>query len=636
MKRVGVFSYFPQGKVLSGIKFLLNEMVELLDRIIIVSNGLISKCEQDYFNSLKLDKEVLELKKSSNNSIAAWKHGILKINTLKPYDEMILFDDSFWGPFCSMKKIFSEMQRRACNFWGLVMQFEMPDYLGAGANGYLPPHIATSFVTIRRRMLNDRKFVRYWKEIEEQRDKCRLDNLHELYFTKTFTNYGYQYDSYTDLSGLERKTEKNIPYIYQQEYLIKNRNCPVMYKDIFLFSTGDKLKYDDCGYVNSLIKYIGDKKKYNTEIIYEEIIQKYNSADLQHVLDLSYILPVERIKTTGVQGTDKKVAVMMHLFYEDIFEYCIQYAVNIPDYMDLYITTDTEKKRSKIMEIFLQYEKQPEKILLTGNRGRDVAALLVELRPYIMQYEYICFVHDKKSSHLIPETGAWYQEALWENMLKSRGYIENIIDLLEGDPHLGLLGAPEPYAGSWFGIKANTWTESYGVTQELYEKMGLSVPISKEKNAVALGTVFWCKTKALSQLFTYPWQYEDFPKEPMGLDATLGHAVERILAFVAQENGYYTGWVRNCTYAQRELVNINGMFDGLIQGAVRHMGMNYCDGFATFLDCLHQRLEIADKSQSSVTKACKKIGKKVLPAGTVKRIIRAKNILIRRKEYKNG
>ena len=83
MKRVGVFSYFPQGKVLSGIKFLLDEMVELLDRIIIVSNGLISKCEQDYFNSLKLDKEVLELKKSSNNSIAAWKYGILKINTLK-------------------------------------------------------------------------------------------------------------------------------------------------------------------------------------------------------------------------------------------------------------------------------------------------------------------------------------------------------------------------------------------------------------------------------------------------------------------------------------------------------------------------------------------------------------------------
>ena len=36
------------------------------------------------------------------------------------------------------------------------------------------------------------------------------------------------------------------------------------------------------------------------------------------------------------------------------------------------------------------------KVILKRNRGRDVSALLVASRTEILQYKYVCFIHDKQ------------------------------------------------------------------------------------------------------------------------------------------------------------------------------------------------------------------------------------------------
>ncbi|WP_353937923.1 rhamnan synthesis F family protein, partial [Parabacteroides goldsteinii] len=42
------------------------------------------------------------------------------------------------------------------------------------------------------------------------------------------------------------------------------------------------------------------------------------------------------------------------------------------------------------------------KVIVVENRGRDVSALLVGCAPYISDYKYVCFVHDKKTTQLKP------------------------------------------------------------------------------------------------------------------------------------------------------------------------------------------------------------------------------------------
>ena len=70
--------------------------------------------------------------------------------------------------------------------------------------------------------------------------------------------------------------------------------------------------------------------------------------------------------------------------------------------------------------------------------------------------------------------------------------------------------------------------------------IGLKLELDSNQSSVALGTVFWAKTKALKKLLTYPWKYDDFPEEPMAIDGTISHAIERILPYVAEDAGYDT------------------------------------------------------------------------------------------------
>lgn len=40
------------------------------------------------------------------------------------------------------------------------------------------------------------------------------------------------------------------------------------------------------------------------------------------------------------------------------------------------------------------------KVLLIPNRGRDVGSVLVAVNPEILEYDYVCFAHDKKVTQL--------------------------------------------------------------------------------------------------------------------------------------------------------------------------------------------------------------------------------------------
>lgn len=70
--------------------------------------------------------------------------------------------------------------------------------------------------------------------------------------------------------------------------------------------------------------------------------------------------------------------------------------------------------------------------------------------------------------------------------------------------------------------------------------IGLKLELDSNQSSVALGTVFWAKTKALKKLLNYPWKYDDFPEEPMAIDGTISHAIERILPYAAEDAGYDT------------------------------------------------------------------------------------------------
>lgn len=276
-----------------------------------------------------------------------------------------------------------------------------------------------------------------------------------------------------------------------------------------------------------------------------------NVYDIRKKEQLLYILPTndEKISLTGI-----KVAVIIYLYYEDTLNRYISYIEGIPESIPVYIFSS----KSEVLEILKRSIQRKAVIYgLKQNRGRDVSALLVAAKDIVYEYEYFCFIHDKKANedYLIEDVEFWINN-LWDNMICSRTYISKVLEIFKNDENIGLLVPPELYGeynGQWYG---NTWCDDYENVIHLAQMMQLNTNIDISKYVITIGTVFWARTNALKKLFEMNWKYEDFMEEPLPVDGTISHVIERILGYVAQDAGYKTGTVMTDKYASELMLRV--------------------------------------------------------------------------------
>lgn len=283
-----------------------------------------------------------------------------------------------------------------------------------------------------------------------------------------------------------------------------------------------------------------------------------NIYDIRSEKNLFYILSKYNVERENRSIVPIQIAIFVNLYYEDMVEYYLKYLKRLDLQIDIYIISSNDA----ILQYIDRKHKQSNFILLSKeNRGRDISALLVTSRERISRYDYICFVHDKKpkEEYSKGDIELWTTE-LWENMLASDAYIKNIINLFIQNSNLGLLVPMEPVGGYWSSREGAYWGKNYENTLLLKQHLGLKCNIDPAKSPITLGTVFWSKPAALQKLFDLEWAYEDFNEEPLPIDGTLSHAIERILGYVAQDAGYDVATVMTSESAS---VQISTLYNGL-------------------------------------------------------------------------
>ncbi len=361
---------------------------------------------------------------------------------------------------------------------------------------------------------------------------------------------------------------EQIPFVNMYAYIQEKKN-------VLEFSAGEELSQS--------VKYIADNTNYDVNIIWDNIIACGNMSDIVYNLNLTYILPADKANPIP----DVKIAMILHIYYEDLAMGCFEYAKSMPKSSDIYITTDTKEKCDRIKKIFEQGDFNKVETIVIENRGRDVSALLTGAKHIVNEYDYVLFVHDKKVEHMDSKIkGESFSYKCFDNLLKSKEFVANIIDVFEKNERLGLLCPPPPNHANYYPTLGYfDWGMNYANTLELGKKLGLKCRIEWNKEPISpLGTMFWFRTKAMKKLFDCDWQYEDFPPEPNGIDGTLLHAIERIYGFVTQDEGYYNGWLLNSEFAGMELDNMYYMIKELDKKIFNVYGagtFNYlCDSIA--------------------------------------------------------
>ena len=559
--RIGIFClYNDQGNVEDYVLYLLQNLKTCVDRIIIVCNGKLSSTGAE---KLKLYSNEIVIRKNEGYDAGAWKEIILDYmgrEEFLRYDELMLLNDTFYGPLYSFDSVFEKMKHiPEVDFWGITIHGTLKNpWRNVLSDEMLPEHLQSYFLVIRKRLLHSKEFFEFWKTRKIAKSYAEAVCYNEVQFTKYFYDLGYKYAAYCDTRIEEKNNSAKINhYLFNARMLLEKYKCPVLKKKLLRISKDTELTFNLGDEAKFCVEYIRNYTDYDTRLIFDDLLKNCNVFEIKENLGLNYILPLNKIKNETISN-QKNVLVVAHLYYSDLFEYAFNYLKNIAHCADLLITTDEDSKIVEIEKIFRPAFMNKLKIVKVKKRGRDMAGMLVGAREIIKKYDYFCFIHDKKSIRdgQAITVGNAFSNLLWDNVLASEGYVENILSCFEREDQLGFLSVPPPYHGPYYAVSYNLWASAYEPAVELAKKLGIKASIEYSYPPIAIGTAFWCRTKALNTLLEKNWKYEDFPAEPMPDDGTVNHALERIFPYVAQDAGYYSGVVINEHYAAVEIENL--------------------------------------------------------------------------------
>ena len=115
----------------------------------------------------------------------SWHLGIRLLgDTLASYRQLILANDSVYGPFRPLAPIFQEMEARQLDFWGMTESNERG------------PHIQSYFLVFEQSALQSAFFRRFWSSFRHQWRKRRLIGKYEVGLSRRARRAGMRIGSW--------------------------------------------------------------------------------------------------------------------------------------------------------------------------------------------------------------------------------------------------------------------------------------------------------------------------------------------------------------------------------------------------------------------------------------------------------
>ncbi|MDY2636422.1 MAG: rhamnan synthesis F family protein [Phascolarctobacterium sp.] len=549
------FIYDKNGIIDDYIVYQLKELRKDVDFIFCVVNGELTDISE---SKIKGIVDCVYKRENVGNDIGAYKAAIEKLRweNIREYDELVIMNFTCFGPIYPFREVFEWSENQDVDFWGLTLD-EKSDWLESKKYLHYNKsriHYQSNFLVLRRRLLESKLIEDFFYDIPKDSKYIESGCFYEYAFPGFFEEHGYKGAVYCN-----EKDDLNYPLLYNPVKLMRKYRMPLVKKRSFFHHYTDFLNNSGGEPTANLIDFIKDNTNYDMGLIWQSILRTCSLSDVVRVAQLNRVITSKFLVSD--KSFNSKVGIIFHTYYENLFEEDSDYLVNLPENIDLLITTDTVSKKETIENI-LSSKDINGSVKVVTNRGRDVSALLVGCYDFVMNHDLICFVHDKKTPQLKPySAGRSWAYKLKENTIGNRLFIQNVVSLFENEPNLGIAFPSYPNHNVFSTVVGTGWTGNFDSTKNLLDKFGVKVKINERTLCVApLGTCFWFRTDALKKVFNgvggQKWSYDDFPAEPNKVDNTILHAIERSLAYFAQDAGFYPVYLYNDKYTEIELTNL--------------------------------------------------------------------------------
>ena len=196
MKRVAIFaSYSKDGIIPEYVLYYLQGLKMVVEEIVFVADSDVQPGEEDKLKGL--------VRYSKCGRHGCYDFGSYRIGfewaekngVLDDADELILCNDSCYGPAYPFEKVFAEMNKKECDFWGMVESHEMKT------------HLQSYFLVFKKAVFQSSGFKEYVHSLGNNSfDKF----VFEKYMEKTHKQYFKLRKKFFDpLDDYENLTKKN-------------------------------------------------------------------------------------------------------------------------------------------------------------------------------------------------------------------------------------------------------------------------------------------------------------------------------------------------------------------------------------------------------------------------------------------
>lgn len=240
-----------------------------------------------------------------------------------------------------------------------------------------------------------------------------------------------------------------------------------------------------------------------------EVLSKYSSNKSN-----AKTFPLMRTPSSG----STKIAVIIHLFYPELWDILTDKLDNITQDFDIFVTVPEKHEGLR-----LKYKNHKVVMIPVPNWGRDVLPFLHVMRKVrAAGYEYILKLHSKKSKQISRRDATYWLRTTIDALLTNKTSVNRILKKLNGS--VKIVGAKEFAVRMSLGGDMTLKSRLY----KYYPK-----PVAKKiiKNmdefVFSAGSMFWARADAFDGILSRHIVADDFELEYGQLWNTLAHFLER-------------------------------------------------------------------------------------------------------------
>lgn len=519
MKRICVLEFHAaDSEIPEYILYLAKELKKITDMLFVVIN--LEKGKEVHLEELDSIVDEVVVRDDIDFDAGAFKYALSEVigwNQIREYDELILVNDSCYGPIYPLEKVFDTMKDKKYDFWAITEREEFSD---KKTGKFIPYHVQPYFLVIRKRMLADKKFEAYWKSLPSLPTFRDAVYKYELKFTEYFNRLGYKSGAYIDDKYFPETVANEPPAVYFDTYnLVVGHRSPFLKKKTFFFDQEIITNANMGENARKTLGYIEKSTDYDSNLIWKDLIKRRDINQLKTILHLNYIC--QSSPKADKSFKDESAVVV---FSNDI-------------------------NKCKMNKRFTEIGKYTTVFFADEE----------DLTKKLCSYEYVCLVFADVNDLVS-------LEMLFENALQNPSYVGGIIDILKKGRLLGMLTTPTPYHGENFSKRFKFDLGKRNKLKKIAKDICSQVKIPNAE-LFTVGNACWCKKDAISPLIEKIQTFKEMAFQNINLTQT-------IIPYVAQKQGYYSGELTNVKYASVICADYLYMLQSLVSNTLISNGVN--------------------------------------------------------------